>query len=152
MSVKVNALPVESTPALTDYTINDSASTTTKRSTWQKIFDLFAANGMGAFTFSSGISAAGTNQATATVLTKTRNRIDTVGSGTGVKEDVAAVVGMTRTIQNNGVNDLLWYPFGTNQFYETGTGLLGAGVPITIAPGNSAAYVCYNTGELTLQG
>lgn len=148
MSIKVNALPVESTPALTDYTINDSSSTTTKRSTWQKILDLF----VGTFhSVALGISAAGTNQATATVLTKTFNRIDTVGSGTGVKEDTTNPV--TRTVQNNGANDLLWYPNGTDQFYLTdGSGLQGAGVPYSISSGNSAKYIRYTNGQLTIQG
>lgn len=152
MSVKVNALPIESTPALTDYTINDSASVTTKRSTWQKIFDLFVSSGIVSGTYLSGISAAGTNQATATTISKTFNRIDTVAAGTGVKNSAASVAGETRTVQNNGANDLLWYPFGTEQFYITGSGLQGASVPITIASGNSAKYIVYNVGQLTIQG
>lgn len=151
MSVKVNALPIESAPALTDYTINDSASVSTKRSTWQKIYDLFFS------TFNSvasGISASGTNQATATVLTKTFNRIDAVPAGSGVKEDSTNPV--TRNNQNNcGTGeDLKWYPNGTDQFYITGAGggLQGAGVPIIIADGNSAKYIRYTNGILTIQG
>lgn len=152
MSVKVNALPVESNPALTDSTINDSANIVTKRTTWQKIFDLFVTGGIaGSFTVQAGIVAAGATQGTATSLTKTRNRVDTVAAGTGVVEDATNPV--TRTVQNNAANDLLWYPNGTNQFYITGGGgLQGAGVPISIAPGNSAAYVRYTNGVLTLQG
>ena len=146
--VDFNALPIETNPALTDYTANDSASIQLRRSTWQKIYDLFFS------TFNSvtsGISAAGTNQATATILTKTFNRIDTVGSGTGVKEDATNPV--TRTVQNNGANDLKWYPYSTDQFYLTdGSGLQGAGIPITIASGNSAKYIRYTNGQLTIQG
>jgi deoxyhypusine synthase len=148
MSVKVNALPVESAPVITDSTINDSANVVTKRTTWQKIYDLFFA----AFnSYASGISAAGTNQATATIITKKYNRIDTVAAGTGVVEDISAVAGKGRILQNNGVNDLLWYPFGTNQFYEIdGTGLQGAGIPTSIAPGNTAEYFPYSNGVLTI--
>lgn len=101
-------------------------------------------------TSSSDISAAGTNQATATILTKAKNRIDTVALGTGVVNNSTATVGFDRTVQNNGANDLLWYPFGTNQFYQIGTGLLGAGTPITIAAGNQARVFCYDAGQLTL--
>lgn len=102
---------------------------------------------------SSSITAAGTNQATATILTKKMNRVDTVAIGTGVVEDAEATAGMFRTVQNNGLNDLKWYPFGTNQFYFTdGSGLQGAGIPITIASGNSAKYFCYDNGQLTIQG
>lgn len=148
MSVKVNALPVESTPALTDYTINDSASVTTKRSTWQKIYDLFFAT---FHSSASSISAAGATQAGATILTKTFNRVDTVAAGTGVKEDATAIAGDRGIVQNNGANDLLVYPFGTNQFYEIdGTGLQGAGIPSSVAPGNTLEYFCYNAGILTI--
>lgn len=153
MSIKVNALPIQTAPSLTDYTINDTASLTTERSTWQKILDLFVANGVAPVTVLSGIVAAGVNQAGATILTKTRNRVDTVPAGSGVKEDTTNPV--TRTVQNNcGTGqDLKWYPNGTDQFYITGgSGLQGAGVAITIADGNSAAYIRYNNGVLTLQG
>ena len=152
MSIKVNQLPIQTTPALTDYTINDTGSTVTERSTWQKIFDLFVSSGIISGTYLSGISAAGANQAAATSVSRTFNRIDTVSVGTGVKNSASSAGGEVRTVQNNGANDLLWYPFGTEQFYLSGTGLLGASTPITIASGNSAKYVCYNAGQLTLQG
>jgi len=146
--VDFNALPIETNPALTDYTANDSASVQLRRTAWQKIYDLFFA------TFNSvasGISAAGTKRETATILTKTFNRVDTVGSGAGVVEDSSNPV--TRTVQNNGANDLKWYPYSTDQFYLTdGSGLQGASVPITIASGNSAKYIRYSANQLTIQG
>ncbi len=149
-SVKVNALPIEVAPLLGDRTINDSLNLTTKTSTWQSILNLFNANGVPVITSAQGIVAAGTNQATATALTKNLNRVDTVGVGEGVKDAVTALAGYSRTVQNNGANDLLWYPFGANQFYEVGSGAMAAGSPITIAPGNQASYFCYASGQLTL--
>lgn len=151
MSIKVNALPVESNPALTDYTINDSANITTKRSTWQKILNLFIASGITLSSVKDNITSAGTNLATATGLTKQYNRVDNVAPGTGVGEIITPAIGGFRMVQNNGLNNLLWYPTGTGTFYLTdGTGALGLGVPISIAPGNSAAYISYTNDVLTL--
>lgn len=156
MGTKAKDLQVEGTPALTDYVINERVGgpgVQPRRTLLQKVYDLFVSSGIGEFTVSDGIAAAGANQAGATPLTKTRNRVDTVPSGSGVVEDATAP--KTRTVQNNcGTGeDLLWYPNGVEQFYRTGgTGLLGAGVPIPIADGNSASYVRYSNGVLTLQG
>lgn len=152
MSIKVNALPVEAAPLISDSTINDSGNLVTKRTTWQKVFDLFVATGIMNGTYLSGIAAAGANQATATALTNNMNRIDTVALGTGVKNAVTEPAGFTRTVQNNGANDLLWYPFGANSFYEIGgVGLIGASTPIIIAPGNQASVMAYTAGVLTLK-
>ncbi len=100
------------------------------------------------------IVAAGTTQGTATTITKRHNRVDTVPAGSGVVED--ATNPDHRVIQNNcGTGeDLKWYPNGTQQFYRTGAGggLLGSGVPIIIADGNSAAYIRYSANVLTIQG
>ena len=156
MGTKVKNAVIESTPALTDWTLNErigGAGKQPRRTLWQTIFDMFVSNGMGQMTVLSGIVAAGANQAGATILTKTRNRVDTVPAGSGVVEDGTNPV--TRTVQNNcGTGeDLKWYPNGTDQFYVTGGGgLQGAGAAITIADGNSAAYVRYTNGVLTLQG
>ncbi len=156
MGTKVKDLVIETAPALTDYTTNErigGPGIQPKIVLWQKILDMFISGGVGQMTVLSGIVAAGANQAGATVITKTRNRVDTVPPGSGVVEDGTNPV--TRTVQNNcGTGeDLKWYPNGTDQFYRTGgTGLLGAGVPITIADGNSAQYIRYSNGILTLQG
>lgn len=96
-------------------------------------------------TLAAGISAAGTNQETATVVSKTRNRIDIVAAGTGVKPSVSATVGFFQTIQNNGANDLLYYPFLGDNFLGA-----AANAPITIAAGNQVTVIAYITGELTL--
>lgn len=149
MATKVKNLQVEATPVLTDSVILErigGPGIQPKLTLLQKIFDLFSVSTSSL----SGISAAGTNQSTATALTKNKNRIDTVSSGTGVKDSVTAVSGYTRTVQNNGVNDLLWYPFGTNQFFILGSGLQGAGTPMSIAPGNEITVFCYDAGQLTL--
>lgn len=151
MSVKVNELPIELTPSLTDSTINDTGNVTTKRTTWQKVFDLFVASGISANeTYAKAIVAAGTNQATATTLSVTVNRIDTVASGTGVKNVASEAAGFRRTVQNNGANDLVYYPFLGSNFYIIGSGALGANSGVTIAPGNQVSVIAYSTGELTL--
>lgn len=101
-------------------------------------------------TFTSGITAAGANQATATIVSKTRNRIDTVAAGTGVVPDRTAVSGFFQTIQNNGANDLLYYPFSGDHFYVIGSGAMAADAPVTIASGNEVTVLAYNDGELTI--
>jgi len=156
MGTKFKNATTEIAPALTDYALNERVGgpgKQPKKTLWQKIYDLFVTSGMGEFTVADGIVAAGTVQGDATEITKTRNRVDTVPAGSGVVEDATNPV--TRTIQNNcGTGeDLLWYPNGTDQFYITGgAGLQGAGTPVTIADGNSKAYVRYSAGVLTLQG
>lgn len=152
MGTKVKDLQDESAPALTDYAINErvgGAGVQPKKATWQQIYDMFLAAGMGEVTAEDGIAAAGTTQGTATEITKTHNRVDTVGANSGVVEDATDPI--TRTVQNNGANDLKWYPNGTDEFYIPGSGLQGAGIPVTIASGNTAKYIRYSTGVLTIQ-
>lgn len=55
------------------------------------------------------VSAAGTDQATATALTADINDVTTVGSGSGVKLPTA-VTGMKITVFSDGANNLLVYP------------------------------------------
>lgn len=143
---KVNALPVVTTIGGSAYVIVDDGTTTSRMT----IDNFLSATSTTPATYASGIAAAGTNQATATLLTVTKNRVDTVGANTGVVENATTLAGYTRTVQNNGANDLNWYPFGTNQFYIIGSGLQGAGTPIVIAPGNQATYLAYTNGVLTL--
>lgn len=97
----------------------------------------------------SGISAAGTTQATATTLSKLYNRIDTVAAGTGVKPDVTASIGFKQTVQNNGANDLVFYPFLGNNFYTIGSGASAVNAGVTIAVGNQVTVYCYDAGILT---
>ena len=96
-------------------------------------------------TSKSGLIATGTNQSTALVLTKTRNRIDTAASGTGVKPNVTATEGFTQIIQNKGANDITYYPFLGNNFLGA-----AANAGVVIVAGNELAVYCYDDGELTI--
>src|SRR3990172_7581026 len=87
-------------------------------------------------TVKSGITAAGTNQATATILNKRINRIDTVAAGTGVVNECAEISGDERTVQNGGENDLNYYPFLGSNFYTLEGGAYATNTPFVIAPGN----------------
>ncbi len=144
--IKVNQLPTQTSPSLTDYTINDTASTTTERSTWQKIKNLF----QGSDAQASGITAAGTIQGDATTISKDFNRVDTVASGTGVVNAATETAGFARTVQNNGANDLNWYPYFGSAFYIIGSGAMSANAPIVIASGNQASVRAYANGVLTI--
>jgi hypothetical protein len=57
----------------------------------------------------AGVSAAGSTQGTATILSKEFNRVSTVASGSGVVLP-SAVAGMAITIVNTSANTLLVYP------------------------------------------
>lgn len=98
------------------------------------------------------LTATGTNQATALALTKAINRLDTVAASTGAKAGVTATPGFKQTIQNNGANDVVYYPFLGNNIYVVGTGALAANAGVTIAPGNQITAYCYegDTGQITL--
>ena len=93
----------------------------------------------------AGLTATGTNQATALVITSAKNRIDTVAAGTGVKPNQTAAVGFSQTVQNEGANDLAYFPF-------LGDNILGQAVntSVTISAGNQLTVFCYTAGELTL--
>jgi hypothetical protein len=75
------------------------------------------------------LTAAGTNLATALVLTAKLNRVTTVAAGTGVTATIP--VGGEIVIYNRGANPLLFYQ-PVAAAIDDGT----AGVPIEIAPGN----------------
>lgn len=98
-------------------------------------------------TSQAGITAfAGGGQVGATPLTKNYNRVDTVGAvNASVIPSVTATVGFFQMVQNNGANDMVYYPFLGNNFVGFATN-----IGITIAPGNSVVVFCYTTGELTL--
>ncbi len=100
----------------------------------------------GNFTFAyqsaaDSITAAGTDQSTATALTKAINNVTTVASNTGVKLP-ASVIGMVVDIYNNGVNGLHIYPNGS----DTINGL-GAGFPPTLSNGGKGfRFECVSAG------
>lgn len=58
----------------------------------------------------TSISAAGTNQGTATALTNADNEVTTVSSGTGVILASTATPGDTQSVFNAGANPLRVYP------------------------------------------
>ncbi len=93
----------------------------------------------GYFTFArqlpgNTISAAGTDQSTATALTHAINNITIVASGTGVKLPVIAA-GNQVTVYNNGANDLQVYSDNTATI-NGGSGATG----ISMAAGTSLAF------------
>jgi hypothetical protein len=92
-----------------------------------------ALTGGGADTVTGGITAAGTNQATATVLTGQFNVVTTVAAGTGVTLP-AATIGAHCLVRNSGANALLVYPAGTAAINAQ-----AASAPTTVAV-NSTAY------------
>lgn len=99
----------------------------------------------GGFTSAAGIASAGTNQATATALTKVYNRVDTVTAGQGVKLP-AAVLNTRYTVQNKGAgDDLLVYPASGDKFLDE-----TVNAPETVAGGNQITVICYVAGEWTL--
>lgn len=58
----------------------------------------------------TGLTAAGTNQATAYQVTSARNQFSTVASGTGAILDSSAAPGDSQLIYNGGANVLKVYP------------------------------------------
>lgn len=100
-----------------------------------------AANGSGGggATTATGISAAGSNQGTATVLTTDWAEVSTVGSGQGVLQETPAV-GKSQVVINNGANTLLVYPVSGGMFDA-----LSSNIPISVAAGARAMLYCFST-------
>jgi len=90
--------------------------------------------GEGAFLSATGITAAGTTQATATVLTAQDNEVTTVASGTGVSLSPFLSAGEELTVFNVGANPLKVYPF--------------LGTQINALPVNTAMLLSPNTGVM----
>ncbi len=86
-------------------------------------------------TVATGISAAGTNQGTATLLTAIQSYVGTVASGTGVRLGTAAV-GAHRYVANEGANTLLLYPASGG-----GINSQSANVPVSIPPDTTALLI-----------
>lgn len=79
-------------------------------SSWFDVIKMIASTGRAAIkSIGSGISAAGTNQSTATALTKTINEVTSVSSGQGVKLPTPEA-GELILIANQGANSLSVYP------------------------------------------
>jgi len=89
----------------------------------------------------TGISAFGTNQATATTLTKEINIVSTVASGQGVALPTA-VAGMVLYITNSSANSLLVYP-GTSAQINS----LGTNAALTQAAGATLQFIAPTTTQ-----
>lgn len=89
----------------------------------------------------TGISAAGSNQSTATAITDDINVIGTVGSGQGVRLPTASV-GMTKIVENQGANTLLVYPASGGQIDAA-----GANVAISLPVGYMIQFVATSTTQ-----
>lgn len=93
-----------------------------------------AANGQATSTVSTGLVAAGTNQATALQLTSQWNEVDTVASGAGVLLS-AYQAGQSQTVFNQGLNPLLVYPAPGAQIDA-----LGVNVAFSLASGSRITF------------
>ena len=97
----------------------------------------------------TGITAAGTNQSTATLLSVGYNKVSTVASGTGVILPSNPVVGASVTVDNYGANTLEVYPQtgGTigGLSANTPTSLLNGAAAITLVAISSTAWSVVDT-------
>lgn len=85
----------------------------------------------------AAVSAAGTTQGTATVLTSQFNVVTTVAAGTGV----VATSGYTK-IWNAGANALLVYPIGSAQLDTDGTN-----VAVSVAVGGVVEIIMTSSAQ-----
>lgn len=101
-------------------------------------------------TTSATVSAAGSNQGTATALTSDLNIITTVGSGTGVVLQTAAA-GKTVIVVNKGANALVVYPASGGAIDALGSNV-GISVPVGgwIEFNGSSATQWYSTANSTV--
>lgn len=128
--VKISALPTFSDLAAGDlFPFVDVNVGVTKQMTVAQLRDWIR-------TATTGISAAGTNQGTATALTNESNNVTTVASGTGVLLPAYVTTGKTITVKNSGANALLVYPPTSTQINA-----LGNNVGYIIPPGSTQVFV-----------
>lgn len=91
----------------------------------------------------SGLAAAGTNQVTATPITRQFSEFDTVPSGTGCR--LPAVNNVSLTIVNNGANSLNIYPASGDQFFG-----LAVNAPLVV-PAGQPAFIASTETPLNFQ-
>ena len=87
------------------------------------------------YSVQTGMTAAGTTQGSATVLTRTLNEVTTVASGTGVVL-FRPPFGEECIVINAGLNNLNVYPALGGQINA-----LGNNIPLVVLPGTSARFV-----------
>ena len=97
---------------------------------------ILSAGFVGQTSIEVGITATGSNQAGAYVLTKQINKVSTAAASTGVLLPTGTV-GMRVTIANAGANTLSVYPAGTGTINGG-----SAGAAVTLASGSTKDYIC----------
>lgn len=105
-------------------------------------------DGASAYLTETGISAAGTTQATATILRAQYSDVSTVTSGSGVALSNQMSPGRIQTVFNSGANALKIYPP-----YVGGNGLFGINAlavngSITLATNTGILFVCTSTTRI----
>lgn len=109
----------------------------------------YAGNGLGTISFTDGVTAAGTTQATATPLTTMISTVSTVASGTGVNLPSSANgAGLLITVINSGANALAVYP--AQGAADTINGSAST-VGVSLFPGTAAVFNCTASGVWTTQ-
>lgn len=88
---------------------------------------------------STAVSAAGTTQGTATLLTTASSLVTTVGAGAGVKLPATPTVSANDRLHvaNHGANTLAVYPPSGGKL-----GTASTNVPALVAPGKCADFFC----------
>ncbi len=88
----------------------------------------------------TGVSGAGTTQATATVLVAQNSDVGTVASGSGVILHPLLAPGEEQTVFNSGANALKVYPVVGSQINALTTNL-----PMTLAPNTGVVFKCVSS-------
>lgn len=101
-----------------------------------------AASTLPSSTVSSGLTATGTNQATALQLSSQWNEVDTTPANSGVLLSAYAT-GQSQTVFNQGVNALSIYPPPGAQIDS-----LGANVAYSLAPGARHTFDFISSGQI----
>ena len=97
--------------------------------------------GFVAFGVSTALTATGSSQGTALLLTRPINDVTTTAASTGVVFP-AATVGMRIIVRNGGVNSLNIYPASGGQINS-----LGTNVAFTLVSGTVLEYVAFSTTQ-----
>src|ERR1700761_6892493 len=87
----------------------------------------------------SGLTATGTNQATALPLLKRVNVFTSVPPGSGCVLPSAYAAGTSILVLNRDTQNLLVYPPGSDQIEGN-----GSGIPLSIAPGGNAELTSFD--------
>lgn len=144
---------IEASPQLTDHVFVErvgGAGIQPKLSLVSSLLALFQANGLYIEDSETSITASGTNQSNATVISKVYNYISTSVAGAGVKPSITCVPNFKMTIINDTVNDFFFYPFGSNHLKRIGETAMANSAPVTIYAGTYLKVFCFTAGELII--